>query len=123
MSPVFVVMNVSDFPCWETGEDAELDRQNRAYRSWTRRARWRDVAAVSVAAVIERAGPWEAEEWDQYGRAAGLRRDALTWYGSLFMWPICVVGGRWVNGRHRARLLERAGATEVAVEDPAYGLE
>ncbi|WP_149205092.1 hypothetical protein [Actinotalea subterranea] len=115
---MFVVMSVSDFPAWEPGEAVELDEQNRGYRSRTPRARWCEVAAVSVAAVADRPGPWTFEQWDAFGRNAGLRRHPLMWFDSLFMWPICVIDGAWVNGRHRARLLERAGARKVAVEDP-----
>ncbi len=113
-------MDVSAFPAWEQGEAAELDRENRAYRSWTPRSRWRDIAAVSAEAVKDRPSPWDLEEWDTFGRGAGLRGHALTWFGSLFMWPICVVEGVWVNGRHRARVLERAGAVQVAVDDPEH---
>jgi len=78
---------------------------------------------VSVAAVTERTGPWDPDDWDAFGRNAGLRGHALAWFGSLFLWPICVVDGVWVNGRHRARVLERAGAEQVAVEDPDYAAE
>lgn len=60
---MFIVLSVNEFPAWEPGEAAELDRQNRAYRHWwTRIVGWGDVAAASVAAVTERSGSWQYEE-------------------------------------------------------------
>lgn len=56
----------------------------------------------------------------EYGEQEGLRGQHLEWFASLFLWPISVVDGEWVDGRHRARSLHRAGATHVAAEDPAW---
>lgn len=117
---MFVVMSVRDFPAWEPGEAEELDLGNVEYECSTPVSRWRDVAAVFVAAVTERPGPWDLDAWHAFGLRAGLSADAQGWFESLFLWPICVLDGGWSNGRHRVRVLELAGAKQVAVEDPDH---
>src|SRR5450756_321029 len=114
----FVICAVSAFCPWEPGEIDEFDAQNLKYLTPTPVAEWLRVAHVSAEAVTAKPGPWELDEWHQFGVDAGLNGDTSNWFDSLYLWPILVSPDQWTNGRHRALLIERAGATHFAMEDP-----
>ncbi len=67
---------------------------------------------------IPKAGRWTS--WHHFGDGAGLAGDASSWFDSLYIWPIMVSPDQWTNGRRRALLIERAGATHLAVLDPDW---
>lgn len=117
---MFVVYRVSGFCPWEPGEVEELDDHNQHYVTDTPTGEWLQVARISAGAVTVHSDSWELENWHQFGEDAGLVGDALGWFDSLFLWPIEVRPDQWINGRHRALLIERAGADQVAVLDPKW---
>lgn len=116
----FVICTVSAFCPWEPGETEELDAQNRHYRTPTPVSEWLRIAQVSADAVMTKSGPWEFEEWHQFGVNAGLDGDGSDWFDSLYIWPILVSPELWTNGRHRALLIESSGATHFAMVDPDW---
>jgi hypothetical protein len=116
----FVIYPVAEFCPWDPDEVEELHAQNTRYITETSVADWLRVAQVSTSAVETHPGGWEIDDWHQFGADAGLAGDASDWFDSLYIWPIMVSPDQWTNGRHRALLIERAGATHVAVLDPDW---
>jgi hypothetical protein len=110
----FVIYPVAQFCPWDPGEVEELDAQNTRYVTETSVAEWLRVAQVSTKAVGAHPGGWEMDHWHQFGAGTGLTGDASNRFDSLYIWPIMVSPDQWTNGRHRALLIERAGATHLA---------
>jgi hypothetical protein len=115
-----VIYPIAQLCPWGPGEVEELDAQNTRYLTETSVAEWLRVAQVSTEAAGAQPGGWEMDHWHQFGVNAGLTGDASDWFDSLYMWPIGVSPDQWTDGRHRALLIKRSGATHLAVLDPGW---